>query len=423
MTTLETTELNSAARTNAEGRRSPQTRANPDLIRRHITDDNICVLTFDRPDSSANIFDRTALAQLDDHLNFIESNSSLQGLVVCSAKKSIFIAGADIHSLAGISEPAEIRALVELGQAVFSRLARLRIPTVAAIHGACLGGGYEICLACHYRLATPDRATKIGLPETQLGILPAWGGSTRLPRLIGVPKALDIILGGKTLAAKPALRSGLVDDLVPREYLVEFACKRIRELGPRLRRRAFKFSRLLSNRSIVATLLRKKLQADILKKTRGHYPAVLKALEVVTRGITTSIEESLALEREAMVELAQTEVCKNLIRVFFLQERAKKLFAESSFSQSDVGQVNLEEKSEAVALKRLAVIGAGVMGAGIAQWSSARVFAWTFLVPVVAVVIEALQGNLPGALATAGLAIVITGVAIVTHPRAEATPG
>src|SRR6185295_8225959 len=119
----------------------------------------------------------------------------------------------------------DVRELIELGQNVMNRLASLSIPTVAAIHSAAVGGGYEVCLACDYRIASSDRATKIGLPETQIGLLPAWGGSTRLPRLIGLPKALDIILAGKTLAPKPALKRGMVDDLAPVEYLLESAIK------------------------------------------------------------------------------------------------------------------------------------------------------------------------------------------------------
>src|SRR5205814_3949154 len=132
---------------------------------------------------------------------------------------SISVAGADLHALGRASGP-EREGLIELGQTVFNRLESLNIPTVAAIHGACVGGGYEVCLACDARLASTDRATRIGLPETQLGILPAWGGSTRLPRLIGLPRALDVILGGKTLAAQQALNYGMVDELVPRERLV-----------------------------------------------------------------------------------------------------------------------------------------------------------------------------------------------------------
>ncbi len=360
MTRTATLDLKTAALEAAPASASPTVKTIAPLIQRQITEDEICVLTFDRPDSSANLFDRATLVELNDQLTFISRDTGLKGLILTSAKKSIFIAGADIHAMASGVKPDDMRELIQLGQSVFNRLAALSIPTVAAIHGACLGGGFEVCLACDYRLASPERATKIGLPEVQLGILPAWGGSTRLPRLIGLPKALDIILAGKTLAAKPALKAGMVDELVPREYLLDVARKRILSQGLKLRHRKSRLMATATNNALVAALLRKRLHAQILKKTRGHYPAVLKALDVVTRGISRPMEESLAMEREGVLELAQTEVCRNLMRVFFLQERAKKL----------PGTTGLPEKGRAI--ERLAVIGAGVMGAGIAQWASSR---------------------------------------------------
>lgn len=354
MTTLESPPKTTTTAPPAE---PPVPASEPELISRQVTDDGICILTFDRPGSSANVFDKAALRQLDQQLQSIQRDQQIKGVVLTSAKKSIFIAGADLHALSSAKSKAELRSIIELGQNVFNRLAGLRIPTVAAIHGACVGGGYELCLACNYRIASPDRATKIGLPETQLGIIPAWGGSTRLPRLIGLPAALDIILGGKTLAAKLALRRGLVDELVPREYLVEIACKRIRTSGRRLGDRKFKLSRALVNNPLAARLIFKRASADVQKRTRGHYPAIEKALKVCRRGLFRSIEQSLLLECKAILKLAETETCKNLIRIFFLQERAKKLLASKEPEQP---------------ARKVAVIGAGVMGAGIAQWASSR---------------------------------------------------
>ena len=193
-------------------------------VRHSVRDDQICVLTFDRPDSAANIFDRRTLVELGEEIDFIAQSPQLKGVIFTSAKRSIFIAGADLKSMSEAAAP-EIRELVELGQTVMNRIAALTVPTVAAIHGAAAGGGYELCLACDYRVASTDRATKIGLPEIQLGLLPAWGGSTRLPRLVGLPKALDVILAGKMLAAKPALKCGMVDELAPAEYLVDVATR------------------------------------------------------------------------------------------------------------------------------------------------------------------------------------------------------
>ncbi len=329
-------------------------------IRREVPEDQICVLTFDRPDSSANVFDYAALAELDSQLAFIAGNAQLKGVIVASAKPSIFIAGADLHALANASSD-ELLRLVELGQAVFNRLASLSVPTVAAIHGACVGGGCELALACDYRVATPDRATKMGLPETQLGIVPAWGGSTRLPRLIGLPKALDVILGGKTLAAKQALRYGMVDDLVPRERLIDYARNKILTDGIGLRKRPGGLRRRVTNNALVANLISLRVESQLLKKTRGHYPALFKALEIVTKGVSRSREEALRLEREAILELAQTEESRNLVRVFFMQERAKKL----NYLVGDAAE-------RVKPVRGAAVMGAGIMGAGIAQWLSAR---------------------------------------------------
>ncbi len=354
-------------------------------IRRQINGDGICVLTFDRPNSSANVFDRATLLELSENLDAITTMADLKGVVLISAKPGIFIAGADLHALSTmVGKPAELPSpdlisLMELGQSVFDRLANLPVPVVAAIHGACVGGGYELALAASYRLATPDRATKIGLPETQLGILPAWGGTTRLPRLIGLPKALELILSGKTLAAKAALKAGLVDELVPRERLLEFACQRILERGLTLRQPRTSWFKSAVNNRVTATLLRPYLRTQLMRKTRGHYPAVLAALSVATRGIWHSVAQSLALERAAVQELSSTEACHNLMRLFLLQERSKKMDASAGFSLSEVEHAQIVPATVSHHIldlihpvERTAVIGAGVMGAGIAQWLSAR---------------------------------------------------
>jgi 3-hydroxyacyl-CoA dehydrogenase/enoyl-CoA hydratase/3-hydroxybutyryl-CoA epimerase len=315
------------------------------------------MLIFDRPGSGANIFDKRTLTELDKELELIAGSPNLKGLILTSAKPAIFVAGADLRAMSEAT-PHEIQELVELGQRVMNRLASLPIPTVAAIHGVAVGGGYELCLACDYSVASTDRVTKIGLPEVQLGLLPAWGGSTRLPRLVGLVKALDLILSGKTLAAKQARKCGMVDELAPAEYLVEVA---VRMLAGGKRRSQ---NHWLTNNLLVAALLARKLQSQLLKKTRGHYPAVLKALEVVTQGISKSIPESLALERNGILELVQTEACRSLVRMFFLQESAKKLVLPCT------GRSSAVQAAKPVALA--AVIGSGVMGAGIAQWLSSR---------------------------------------------------
>ncbi|HEY1489510.1 MAG TPA: 3-hydroxyacyl-CoA dehydrogenase NAD-binding domain-containing protein, partial [Verrucomicrobiae bacterium] len=312
-------------------------------------------VTFDRPGSSANIFDLRTLDELAQELEFIERQTELKGVIFVSTKRSVFIAGLDLNLVLEITSIAKARSLIERGQEVMNRIAALRIPTVAVVHGAAVGGGYELCLACDYRIATLDHATKIGLPETKIGLLPGWGGSTRLPRLIALPKALDIILGGKTVPAKLALKLGMVDEVAPAECLIAAAVRKIK-LGKPVRSRHW-----LTNNRLVAAAIEPRVRKQLLKKTRGHYPAVLKALEVATRGISRTVEASLALERDGIIELMQTDVCRNLINVFFLQERARKRKLSAGVSTIDPKPV-----------ARTAVIGAGVMGAGIAQWLSAR---------------------------------------------------
>ena len=338
----------------------PKTAKPEPSIRREVTDDQICVLTFDRPNSAANIFDFDTLVELDQQLVAIESDATLRGVVVTSAKDNIFIAGADLNSLAKTDDPAHLSKLIRLGQDTFNRLANLKVPTVAAIHGACVGGGYEICLACDMRIATEDKATKIGLPETQLGILPAWGGSTRLPRLIGLPAALDIIIAGKTVPAKNAHRVGMIDGIAPREALVETARKWIisGKRTPKGHRRISPTKKGVFNNGFVSNLIDKRVRPDIEKRTRGHYPAVTKALEVCIHGLKVDEARSMELEHNTIMELAKTEAAGNLVQVFFLQERAKK--------------INVCKDAKPPRIQNAAVIGAGVMGSGIVQWLTSR---------------------------------------------------
>src|ERR1700681_3392112 len=274
------------------------------LIRREIGDDKVCVLTFDRPESGANIFDAATLNELKEHVDLIEKDSSLCGLIITSGKKSIFIAGADLKTLLKQAETGELRAFIIKGQRIFNRLAALKIPSCAAIHGACAGGGYEVTLACDYRVASNDPSTRIGLPETTLGLVPAWGGSTRLPRLIGAERAAEVILKGKLHSAQEALKLGLIDEVVPHDKLLVVARKKLLE-GKR--------------RILPPPKIDKEIPAP-----RNHNPAPARALEVIKKGLASSVDQSLALELDAVVDLGETESTQNLIRNFFLAEKYKK---------------------------------------------------------------------------------------------------
>jgi len=311
------------------------------LIHRKI-DNGICVLTLDRPDSGANIFDAQTLNELDGHIDFVEKEGSLRGLIITSAKKSIFVAGADLKTLLQQAQSGELHGFIAEGQRIFNRVAALKIPSVAAIHGASAGGGYEVVLACDWRVASDDPATRIGLPETTLGLIPAWGGCSRLPRLIGADKAAEVIVKGKLYSAAEARQLGLVDEIVSRDGLVEAARKKLSA----------------GKRKVDATP-----PSRSAEKQRGEAPrpqtgntAPARALEIIHQATGSSVEESLQRELEAIVDLGQTEATQNLIRNFFLAEKYKK-----GVSKSPPGKV-----------VHAAIIGAGVMGAGIAQWLSSR---------------------------------------------------
>jgi len=311
------------------------------MIRRDIGADKTCVLTFDRPESGANIFDAATLDELSEHLDFVENDASLRGLIIASAKKSIFIAGADLKTLLQQAQSGEMREFIAKGQRIFDRLAHLKIPTVAAIHGASAGGGYEVTLACDYRIASDDPATRIGLPETTLGLIPAWGGCTRLPRLIGAEKAAEVILKGKLYSAQEALRVGLVDGIAPRDQLIDRAGEK---LGA-------------GKRKVEGPAPATPGSAELAPTRQTGNPAPQRAYEIINKTLSISPDESLRMELDAIVDLGKKESTQNLIRNFFLAEKYKKGTPSRTATERVV---------------HAAVIGAGVMGSGIAQWLSSR---------------------------------------------------
>src|SRR6266699_3743668 len=319
----------------------PATLTGP-LIRREIGDDHICLLTFDRPESGANIFDAATLDELNEQIDFVENDASLRGLVITSAKKSIFIAGADLKTLLQQAQAGDMRVFIAEGQRVLNRIVALKIPSVAAIHGACAGGGYEVTLACDHRIATDDPATRIGLPETTLGLIPAWGGCTRLPRLIGPERAAEVISKGKLYSAQDALKLGLIDEIAPRDRLVDLARKKLRS-GKRKMEGGAPATPSADSRELASPIM------------TGN-PASARALDVIRGGLASLTDQSLALELNAVVDLGKSESTQNLIRNFFLAEKYKKGTS----------------KTPAEKVVHAAVIGAGVMGSGIAQWLSSR---------------------------------------------------
>lgn len=311
---------------------------------REVDTDGIAWLTFDQPGSPVNLWSEATLRQFVWHIEQIEHSPSVRGLVFRSAKPNIFIAGADLKSLRHLS-PHRLEQLIWLGQASFDRLARLPMPKVALIHGACAGGGYELALACDWRIATDDTSTKIGLPETQLGLLPGWGGTCRLPRLLGLRSALDIILNGKLYPAKAALKKGLVTHLAPAEAATELARRLATTALPAASPHA-------ENMPGIAHLIARLAKRSVLAKTHGLYPAPLRAIDVALNALRLPMDDGLALEREAIVHLAQSPEAGRLIDLFFLREAANK---------------QRPATGHALPIHFATVLGAGIMGSGIAQ--------------------------------------------------------
>ncbi|MCB1574641.1 MAG: enoyl-CoA hydratase/isomerase family protein [Xanthomonadales bacterium] len=315
--------------------------------------DRIVVLTIDRAGSSVNTFAREVL----DELNEIVERLSFElpkGIVIRSGKTAGFIAGADISEFESYGRSGSVLDAISFGQGVMQHLSRLRCPTVAAIHGHCMGGGTELALACRNRVASRDPSTRIGLPEVKLGIFPAWGGSARLPYLIGAPKALELMLSGRTVSAEQARAIGLVDAVTSAEMLVERAREIVRR--PPSRSLQQRLSAWATNiwpaRQLLAPMVRKQTAA---KARPEHYPAPFALIETWRRG--GSLTQRLRHEARAVAKLAQTATARNLIRVFFLQERLKGL---GSGTDSGISHVH--------------VIGAGVMGGDIAAWAALRGF-------------------------------------------------
>ena len=313
----------------------------------------IVVLNFDRAGSSVNTFARDVLDELNEiveRLSFEPPN----GVIIRSGKKAGFIAGADISEFEGYAESGTVLDAISYGQRVLQGLARLRCPTVAAIHGHCMGGGTELALACKYRVASTDPSTRIGLPEVKLGIFPAWGGSARLPYLIGAPKALEFMLSGRSASATFARSIGLVDAVTSEDLLIERAREIIRRPPnrPAQQRLTAWATNTWPARQILAPIVRKQTAA---KARPEHYPAPFALIETWRRG--GSLSQRLKHEARAVAKLAQTSTARNLIRVFFLQERLKGLGGGIDHG-----------------IKHVHVIGAGVMGGDIAAWSALRGF-------------------------------------------------
>lgn len=320
---------------------------------------DVAVLTLDLQGEPVNKLNAQVKAEFEAALERLRGDVAVKALVIISGKPDTFIAGADIEEFTRLSTREQFEQLSRDGQAMLQRLDDFPKPVVAAIHGACLGGGFELALACDWRIATDHPKTQLGLPEVQLGLLPGAGGCQRLPRLIGLSAALGIIMPGKTETGLKAFKLGMVDELVPKAILLETALKVANRLvGAGMPARLKKgglvgmiFDRSWPGRQFVYW----KARRDTLKKSGGHYPAPIAALEAVKAGLERGRKKGFVVEHRKFGELAATEVSRQLINIFF---------ATTALKKDDGLPDGVTAKARPVA--RLAVIGSGFMGAGIA---------------------------------------------------------
>ena len=335
---------------------------------RVTTEDGVATCFLDVPGEPVNTLSQELAGELSEMLQTLRKDPGVLAVVVASAKRDSFIAGARIEMIQAVTSAAEAEALSRSAQRGFDELERFPKPVVAAIHGACLGGGLELALACYWRIATDDRRTQLGLPEVQIGLIPGAGGTQRLPRRIGIAAALDLILTGKSVKAKKALKLGLVDEVVPAPILLEVAKRRARELatGAVRREAPAAVARLrkegvgalqklaLEENALGREILFREARRKLLKKSRGHYPAPEKALEAVKYGYEKGFEQGLELEARLFGDVVVSEVSRQLIDIFFATTALKK----------DTGVDDPSVKPRAV--ERVGVLGGGLMGSGIA---------------------------------------------------------
>ncbi|XP_063298010.1 trifunctional enzyme subunit alpha, mitochondrial [Pelobates fuscus] len=345
------------------------------LSRTHVNyelKEDVAVVHFNTPNSKVNTLSEQLQREFNDVMNEIWANDAVKSAVLISSKPGCFIAGADINMIEACKTPQEITRLSQEGQKMFEKLEKSPKPIVAAINGSCLGGGLEVAIACQYRVATKDKKTVLGTPEVMLGLLPGAGGTQRLPKMVGLPTAFDMMLTGRNIRADKARKMGLVDQLVdplgpglksPEEGTIEY-----------LEEVAVDYARGIANKKIslkkdkglikkitdyvmsvpfVRQQIYKTVEKKVKKQTKGLYPAPLKIIEVVKTGLEQGSDAGYLAESQKFGELGMTSESKALIGLYHGQVLCKK------------NKFGAPQKEVA----KLAILGAGLMGAGVAQVS------------------------------------------------------
>ncbi len=345
------------------------TESNLTVFHLALREDGIAVVTIDVPGETQNILKADFAGEAEALLDRLERETELQGVVLISGKPGSFIAGADIHMLQACQTAAEATELARAGQRFCDRLEHFKVPVVAAIDGACLGGGLELALACHGRIVSDHPKTALGLPEVLLGVLPGSGGTQRLPRLIGIPAALGLMLTGKHLTAAKALRMGLVDDVVPATHLLSAAIDLIHQLQrdrATSRRKSSFFSvksltkLALENNLLSRRMLFQKAREQAQAKAKDHYPAPQRIIDCAETGAGHGFAKGLEAEATAFGELAMTPQARQLMNLHFAITALKK---EPAVADSGV---------KPGSIRKVGILGAGLMGAGIAYVTADR---------------------------------------------------
>jgi len=322
-------------------------------------DDGIAILTMDVPGETMNTLKAQFGPEISTLLTQIKADPLIRGLVLISGKADSFVAGADISMLDACNTAEDAKALSQQGHVVFNELASLNIPVIAAIHGACLGGGLELALACHQRVCSDDGKTVLGVPEVQLGLLPGGGGTQRLPRLVGITTALDMMLTGKQIRPKQALKMGLVNDVVPQSILLQTAI----EMALAGKRAGHSVKKSLLNQLLEGTNLGRNLifnQAlkQVAQKTQGNYPAPAKIIDCVRQGFAKGIQKGLEVEASHFAQLVVSPESQALRSIFFATTDMKK---ESG-----------AEGAVARKITKAVILGGGLMGGGIASVTTTK---------------------------------------------------
>jgi len=321
-------------------------------------DNGIAHLVMDVIGESMNTLKAEFSAEIDEVLKEIRNDHTIKGIVLLSGKKDSFVAGADINMLASCQSASEATALSRQGQIIFDQIENLSIPVVAAINGACLGGGLELAMACHARVCSDSAKTALGLPEVQLGLLPGSGGTQRLPKLVGIQKALDMMLTGKQLRAKQALKAGLVVDVVPNSVLVSAAENLVLAAegkASKIKKNHRKISTLdkaLEGNAVGRKVIFSQATKSVLAKTKGNYPSPLKIIDCVRSGIEKSSERGYQTEADHFGELVMSPESAQLRQIFF--------------ATTDMKKEDGIEGVIAAPINHVGVLGGGLMGGGIA---------------------------------------------------------